>query len=334
MDAEAKTEVESEMTAGVYAKLAGVVLVGAGLLGSTPTMAAESGKGVYLLGFRSQYAGVLPGPGAFYQNDVYIYSGSGGSEVLGGLAVANVDATAILELPTFSYFTPAFGGLFGVTYTQPMGWQEVSGSITGTGTPPITRNITQDDFLFCDPFVNAFLGWTEGNWHWNMAVGVNVPIGQWQESSLLDPNLVNLGFNRWAVDVTGSATYLNMTTGLEASAALGFTFNGDNLDLDYKTGTEMHLEWSLTQITQSGFSFGIAGYHYQQLTGDSGSDAKLGAFKGRVTAIGPAMGLTVPMADRALSAKFRGYYEFNVENRLEGFAAMGTLAVPLQAATQ
>ena len=167
-----------------------------------------------------------------------------------------------------------------------------------------------------------------------MAVGVNVPIGQWEESTPGNINLVNLGFNRWAVDVTGSATYLDMTTGLEASAALGFTFNGDNLDLDYKTGTEMHLEWSLTQITPSGFSFGIAGYHYQQLTGDSGSDAKLGAFKGRVTAIGPAAGLTVPMADRALTAKFRGYYEFNVKNRVEGFAAMGTLAVPLQPATQ
>jgi hypothetical protein len=320
------------MTAGVYAKLASVALVGAGLLGSTPAMAAESGKGVYLLGFRSQYAGVLPGPGAFYQNDVLIYSGSAGRNVeldIGGVLAANVDATAILELPTFSYFTPAFGGLFGITYTQPTGWQNVSASIN-----KVSRE--QDDYLFGDPFVNAFLGWSDGNWHWNISTGVNVPIGQWQESTPGNLNLVNLGFNRWAFDVTGSATYLDMTTGLEASAALGFTFNGDNLDLAYKTGTEMHIEWSLTQITQSGFSFGVAGYHYQQLTGDSGSDvpAALGGFKGRVTAIGPAMGLTVPMADRALTAKFRGYYEFNVKNRVEGFAAMGTLAIPLQAATQ
>jgi len=244
---------------------------------------------------------------------------------LGGLVVANVDATAILELPTFSYFTPAFGGLFGVTYTQPMGWQEVSASITGQQV----RSVTQDDFQFGDPFVNAVLGWSDGNWHWNITAGVNVPIGQWEQGSL-----VNLGFNRWAADVTGSATYLDMATGLEASAALGFTFNGDNLDLDYKTGTEMHLEWSLSQITPSGFSFGLAGYHYQQPSGDSGADARLGAFKGQVTAIGPAVGLTVPMADRALTAKFRGYYEFNVKNRVEGFAAMGTLAVPLQPATQ
>ena len=300
-----------------------VVLVATGLWSSSSAMAAESAKGVYLLGFRSQYAGVLPGPGAFYQNDVYIYGGSAGGNIelpLGGVFAADVDATAILELPTFSYFTPAFGGLFGVTYTQPMGWQDVSASVGN-----LSR--TQDDFQFGDPFVNAMLGWSDGNWHWNIAAGVNVPLGEWEQGSL-----VNLGFNRWAVDVTGSVTYLDMATGLEASAALGFTFNGDNLDIDYQTGTEMHLEWSLTQITASGFSFGIAGYHYQQLTGDSGSDARLGAFKGQVTAIGPAMGLTVPMVDRALTAKFRGYYEFNVENRLDGFAAMGTLAVPLQAA--
>jgi len=316
------------MSAGVYAKLAGVALVGAGLLQVTPTMAAESAKGVYLLGFRSQYAGVLPGPGAFYQNDVYIYGGSAGAtrEIeIGGIVAADIDATVILEIPTFSYLTPAFGGLFGISYTQPTGWQEISASITGPQGGTI--GVTQDAYQFGDPFVSAFWGSNEGNWNWNIATGVNIPIGQWEEGSL-----VNLGFNRWAVDVTGSATYLDTTTGLEASAALGFTFNGDNLDIDYQTGTEMHIEWSLTQITPSGFSFGVAGYHYQQLTGDSGSDAKLGAFKGQVTAIGPALGLTLPMADRALTAKFRGYYEFNVENRLEGVSAFATLAIPLQPA--
>jgi hypothetical protein len=317
------------MTAGVYAKLASVALVGVGLWSATPAMAAESGKGVYLLGFRSSYAGVLPGPGAFYQNDVYLYGGSANANVnlpIGGELALGVDATVLLELPTVSYFTPAFGGLFGISYTQPMGWQKISASISGQ---PGQLGVTHDDFQFGDPFVSAMLGWNDGNWHWNIGAAVNVPLGQWEEGSL-----VNMGFNRWAVDVTGAATYLDMTTGLEASAALGFTFNGDNLDLDYKTGTEMHLEWSLSQITPSGFSFGLAGYHYQQLSGDSGADARLGAFKGQVTAIGPAVGLTVPMADRALTAKFRGYYEFNVKNRVEGFAAMGTLAVPLQPATQ
>jgi hypothetical protein len=190
------------------------------------------------------------------------------------------------------------------------------------------RSISQDEFQFGDPYLQAIMGWTEGNWHWNIATGLNVPLGQWEQG-----RLVNLGFNRWAVDVTGAVTYLDMVQGHEASVALGFTFNGDNLDTDYQTGTEMHLEWSLTQLTPSGFSFGLAGYHYQQLSGDSGEDARLGAFKGQVTAIGPAAGLALPMSDRVATAKFRGYYEFNVKNRLEGFAAIATLAIPLQPAS-
>jgi hypothetical protein len=39
------------------------------------------------------------------------------------------------------------------------------------------------------------------------------------------------------------------------------------------------------------------------------------------------------MSDRVATAKFRGYYEFNVKNRLEGFAAIATLAIPLQPAS-
>jgi hypothetical protein len=321
-------------TASVLTKALAVTLSLGGFvqLAQVPAEAAESAKGFYLLGSRSQFAGVLPGPGAYHQNDLYIYGGAAGANVelpLGGVFATDVSATVVLDLPTFMYFAPALGGLAGISITQPMGWQSLSASATfqTPNGPPISTSVTDDDFQFGDPVIQAIVGWNQGNWHWNISTGVNIPLGQWDQGSL-----VNLGFNRWAVDVTGSATYLDMSTGIEASAALGLTFNGDNLDRDYKTGTEMHVEWSLSQITSSGFSFGLAGYHYQQITGDSGSDAQLGAFKGRVTAIGPAFGLTLPVSDRVISAKFRGYYEFNVENRLEGVSAIATLAIPLQPA--
>ncbi len=294
-------------------------------------IAAESARGVYLLGLRSQYAGVLPGPGAFFQNDVYLYSGSAGGNVdlpLGGLLAADVEARAVLEVPTALYFMPALGGLFGLALTTPVGSQDVTASATFDSPlgRPLGAEVSQDAFRFGDPYLQAILGWTRQNWHWNLATGLNVPVGEWNRGSL-----VNLAFNRWAVDVTGSATYLDMARGIEASAALGVTFNGDNLDIDYRTGTELHAEWSLTQLTASGFSFGLAGYHYQQISGDSGSDARAGPFKGQVTAIGPALGLTLPLPDRMLTAKFRAYKEFNVENRLEGLSAIGTLVIPLQA---
>jgi len=312
----------------------GVLALAIGLAISGPLNAAESAKGFYLLGSRSQFAAVLPGPGGFFQNDVYLYSGDAGTSVqlpLGGLLAADARASVILELPTASYLVPALGGLAGVALTAPMGWQKVEASATRVSPlgVPTSINVSQDDFQIGDPVLQAFIGWNEGNWHWNIATALNIPVGQWEQGSL-----VNLGFNRWAVDVTGSATYLDQVRGHELSGALGFTFNGDNLDLDYQTGTEMHIEWSASQLTPSGFSFGVAGYHYQQISGDSGTDARLGAFKGRVTAIGPQIGLMVPMADRVLTAKFRGYYEFNVKNRLEGASAIGTLAVPLQPAAR
>ncbi len=78
-----------------------MALIGLGFLGTTAAMAAENAKGVYLLGFRSQYAGVLPGSGAYYQNDVYLYSGTAGANVqipIGGQLPVNVDGQAILEL--------------------------------------------------------------------------------------------------------------------------------------------------------------------------------------------------------------------------------------------
>jgi hypothetical protein len=38
----------------------------------------------------------------------------------------------------------------------------------------------------------------------------------------------------------------------------------------------------------------LAGYVYQQVTGDSGAGAKLGDFKGRSVGIGPQIGIFFP----------------------------------------
>jgi hypothetical protein len=275
---------------------------------------------------------VVPGPGSYLQSDSYFYDGSAGGSIqlpIGGILAANIDALAVLELPTMLHVTSTqvLGGLLGFTLTMPFGWQEISAGATLTGPlgATIGVNVTEDDFQIGDPVLGAMIGWHSGNWHWNLSGAVNVPVGEWEQG-----RLVNLGFNRWIVDVTGAATWLDMAQGYEISGALGFTFNGDNLELDYRTGTEMHLEASATKLFANGFSIGLAGYHYEQLTGDSGDDARLGAFEGRVTGIGPTIGATIPLHDRAIMTKLRWYHEFNVENRLTGDSVWLTAAIPLQ----
>jgi hypothetical protein len=293
---------------------------------------AESGKSFYLLGIRSDYAGITLPPGFYVQNDLYFYDGHAGASTklpFGGEFAAGVDGTAVITMPTLLFVAPQpiLGGFLGFSATVPLGWQDINAAATFT-TPNGTQlgiNVDDQDFQVGDPILGAQIGWHSGNFHWNLATAVNVPAGSWEQGQL-----VNLGFNRWAVDLSGAATWLDMVRGWEASGAVGFTFNGNNLDTDYQTGTEMHAELAVSKLFANGMSVGIAGYQYVQLTGDSGSDAKLGDFKGRVTAIGPTLGLTVPLGDRDLTARFRWYHEFAVKNRLEGDAVFLTVAVPLQ----
>jgi hypothetical protein len=56
-----------------------------------------------------------------------------------------------------------------------------------------------------------------------------------------------------------------------------------------KSGTMLHLEFALMQHLSKDVSLEMVGYHYQQMSGDSGAGERLGAFEGRVTAIGPAL---------------------------------------------
>jgi len=105
---------------------------------------------------------------------------------------------------------------------------------------------------------------------------------------------------------------------IELSGTTGITFNGKNDDTDYETGTEFHLEASAFYQFTPAFSAGVNGYHYQQLSGDSGAGATLGDFKGRVTALGPGLSGTFQVGPAPVSVSLRYLHEFNVKNRLEG----------------
>jgi hypothetical protein len=300
--------------------------------------AMDQAKNVYLLGSRaSLLSGVLPGPGNYFQNDLYFYNGEAGGGIqlpLGGFLASDVEAKIVaLELPTFMHVfdTPVLGGSFAVAYSQPFAYQKITaaGGVTLPNDQVFSASRTEDAFQFGDPFLQGILGWHNGNLHWQVAGALNVPIGEWERDQL-----VNLGFNRWAGDLTAAATWLDMVNLYQISGAIGVTFNGENLDTGYQSGTELHLEASAAKLFPNGMSLGVAAYHYQQLTDDSNQtpvqEAVLGGFKGRTTGIGPILGLTIPLADRQASANLRWFHEFDVENRLEGDAVFFTVAVPLQ----
>ncbi len=308
-------------------------IVGAAFLAfpAGSAFAAEGGSSFYLLGKRGQGAAVLPPEGLFFSVPNYFYSGDIGGSAdlpLGGSLALGVDADLFLTLPTAIWVTPVdvLGGDLALTGTFVLGNADLDASATvsipGLGTG--TASVSDERWAVGDPAFGAMVGWQAENLNYLLSANVNVPVGDYDAG-----RLSNISLNRWAWDLTGAATWLDPESGLELSGAAGITFNGENDDTEYETGTEFHLEAAAAYHFSPTFSVGVNGYHYQQLTADSGAGATLGDFKGRVTALGPMMSATFMLGPIPVAASLRYFHELSAKNRLEGNAGWLTITIPL-----
>jgi hypothetical protein len=261
----------------------------------------------------------------------YAYSGSAdidfrtaGIELTGG-----VEADAYIALPTAMWVMDqdVLGGNLAFTLTTPFGGKQMeAGAIINLLGKKDDVDVERDNWAFGDPVFGSTLGWHDGNLHYSLGALVNVPVGQWELG-----NPVNIGFNRWVIDTTAAVTYLNPQTKIELSGAAGLTFNFENPDTDYKSGTEFHVEGAAMFHPSHAFSFGLNGYALKQITGDSGPGAVLGGFEGQVFALGPAVDFTFHIGQRPVITNLRYFQEFGVENRLDGRAGFLNFVIPLGA---
>jgi hypothetical protein len=294
--------------------------------------AAEGALGFYLLGSKTSMAEFVPPPGTYLADFNYFYTGSADIDLnIGGVNIdGGVDADAYIKLFNRLWVAPdkVLGGHAAFSVAVPIGWKNISAQAGIVGGPGDGFQGEVDDAYIGDPVLGASLGWHEGSWHWSIGTLVNVSIGYWERG---DPT--NIGVNRWAADFTGAVTYLDLKTGFELSGAAGFTFNGENEETNYKTGTEFHLEGAVMQHLSKSFALGLQGYLYQQVTGDSGSGARLGDFEGRVLALGPAIDFSFALGQVPVSGNLRCFHEFDAENRLEGDAGYLNFVIPLSGGT-
>jgi len=300
---------------------------------ASPALAAEGGTTFYLLGSGGPGAAVPPPvEGVYFDHTFYVYDGEASAArdfVVGGRVVADLKATVIANFVT-TMFVPTTdfgGGTLAIATTLPLANPEVTASavLTGPGGRQLGVSRKDDPFVVGDPVVMVAATWAAGeNSYVQPSVQVNIPIGEYRED-----RLGNLAFNRWIVDTSVAMSWHDAEAGWDASAKIGYTFDGMNDYTQYNSGDQFHLEGSVERIFSPQFSLGLQAYYLEQVGDDHGSGASLGAFKGRTVAGGLTAAYNFVLGQTPVTARVRAFKEFDVKNRLDGQAFFVSFSLPI-----
>lgn len=276
---------------------------------------AEGGYSNYVPAFYGDFAlGAAPEEGLSLRNDVYFYRADDDFAVRSGEVIADID----IEL-TFNYFTLVHNpGLevFGAEYV--FGATLVAGKVdieAGLSSGSDGLRVSDDKTSYGDiTFVPAAFYWNDGgmfNYSWSFYVVA--PVGDWDED-----DLANTGLNFWTYETDVAINYLDETTGQDYSVVIGYGYNTENKDTDYKSGDEVHIDFNVNQFLSESWAVGINGFFYRQLSGDSGDGALLGDFKGEASGIGPQVMWMPPKYEGNVAFVAKWVHEYNSENRMDG----------------
>ena len=283
--------------------------------------AEEAGSGHYLPGATASFIDALPGKEAFaYVNAFTYYNGSAGGSrqlELGGNIVANIDGTVYADTSILLYQTPwkILGGQYAAAVAIPYMWMEVKGDVrVGPGT--VARRDTANGIGDLE-ILPLMLGWTNGDIKFGGQFGVYAPTGEFEKGAL-----ANIGKNFWTFEPGVNLSWLSSKIGTEVSLFAGFDINTKNDKTDYQSGDVFHLDATVAQHLPLGKGFlgvGANAFYYKQITGDSGTGAKLGGFEGHTGGIGPVLSYATKIGQKTdLVMEVKWLPELNVEHRLKG----------------
>ncbi len=277
--------------------------------------ASEYGVGTYRPGQVDLFAGTLPAPGGLLVKNYFLFQDASLTAQPNHVPVRFHTHTITYTDATFmTYTTPwrIFGANWGVAALAQTRIADQTLRVTVIGGPTSKQHSTVGGFgdLIFSPLM---LNWNFSKFHLVSALMLYAPTGSYDRRRIID-----VGLNRWSIEPDLGVTWLDPETGRHASLFVGYTLNAENPSTHYVSGQEFHADFVFAQHLPHGLVAGIAGYAVQQTTADSGSGATLGAFKGRVIALGPLAGITVPILKVPINFSFKYEFEFAVQNRSTG----------------
>lgn len=301
------------------------VLIG-GLLIGMMASAEEGGTGHYLPGsIASSVDKGLPAPAFVVRLNAIAYSGEFDKNInvpIAGLLAADIEVDTEVVGLTLAW-RPSWGNIGSWSYamnaTLPYIYLDVEADVASPAVPgtKVRRSDSIEDIgdMVLSPV--QLSGQLTKAWRMDTRLNIYAPTGSYQVG-----RLANTGKNYWSVEPIVGFLYMDQQNGLEFDSFVGATFNEENSDTNYKSGTQIHAESTLAQhfpLAGGGASVGATGYWYQQVTGDSGSEANYGNFKGKVIGVGPVIAYEQKLSEAvSLSSELKWVHEFEADRRAEG----------------
>lgn len=234
-----------------------------------------------------------------------------------GLLTLGLDATsdAVSVGGFYTFEKQLFGAHYSLGILAPYVSTDVNAKLTlGPTTVKDSSSVSGLGDIAILPLLMA---WQPNScWQIDAALPIYVPTGDYDSGRLANP-----GLNHWTFDPTIGAAYSNEKTGFNFAAHTGFAFSTENSDTNYNNGTLFHFDMSAQQLLPLGPGFiglGVEGFYQQQVTGDSGSGATLGGFRGRSLGVGPVVSYILPVGESTLMIEARWLPELYTERRVEG----------------
>jgi len=303
-----------------------VAVIGFALLPGS-ALAEEGGSGHYLPGSMASFIDAVPLTETFLTRlNVIHYKGSIGAQQplpIAGVTTLGVDASSWGYGLTLLWRPPVELGerwSYAMSATIPYLSMDVSAGANATlpsGAPGSVARSSSTNALGDLVLMPLMLNYNVNpDFNVNFRVGLYAPTGSYDVG-----RLANTGKNFWTIEPVVGFMYLGQKNGVEASVFTGFDFNTENKDTNYKSGTQFHLDGTLAQhfpLFGGLAGAGLSAYYYQQVAGDSGSGATLGAFKGRSVGVGPALSYVSKIGTHDTLVELKWLHEVETQNRLKG----------------
>lgn len=286
--------------------------------------AEEGGAGHYMPGTMASFMdGISPTETLITRYNFLFYQGdhlSQGALPVASLKAFDVEAETIVNALTL-FWRPSWGGLsekwsYGMSASLPVVSMDVEADVEASAGVTVRRqdSLTGLGDLVVMPLMFNYN--VNPDFNIGMRLSLYAPTGDYETG-----RLANTGKNFWTLEPAVNFIYLGQKNGREASLFAGVDFNQENPDTDYRSGTQGHLDATLAQHFPLGKSLagaGATGHWYEQLEGDSGAGANLGAFEARTTGLGPVVSYVRSLETFDLLAELKWIHEFETQNRLQG----------------